>query len=184
MSEELVLERAPRSLGASATVHPTAPGRYRVQFTASAALRDKLERLQALMPQHDLVDAIEFAVTLTLPRLEARRFGAVRARRKVESRDATSCSRHVPAAVRRAVWERDRGRCRYVDERGQRCEARRRLELHHRRPFGHGGAPTVDNICLMCRTHNRHLAEIDYGKGHINRSIGRKRRVVAGVVNR
>ena len=32
-----------------ASVQPLAPGRYRVQFTASAELRDKLEKLQALL---------------------------------------------------------------------------------------------------------------------------------------
>jgi hypothetical protein len=41
---------APRlSLSRPAVVEPLAPARYRVQFTASAELRDKLERLQALM---------------------------------------------------------------------------------------------------------------------------------------
>jgi len=43
-------------------VEPLSPGRYRVQFTASAALRDKLERLTALMrfsvPDGDLAAII------------------------------------------------------------------------------------------------------------------------------
>ncbi len=32
-----------------AVLEPLAPGRYKIQFTVSAGLRDKLERLQALM---------------------------------------------------------------------------------------------------------------------------------------
>jgi hypothetical protein len=49
-------------------VEPLAPSRYKIQFTASGELRDKLERLQALM-EEDLVTAIEAAVTEKLERL-------------------------------------------------------------------------------------------------------------------
>ena len=126
-----------------ASVQPLAPGRYRVQFTASAGLRDKLERLQALLrssvPGADLAAVIEDAVTEKLERLEARRFGLTKAPRKNLSQTGTKpASRHIPAAVRRAVHERDGGRCRFVDEQGRRCTARHDLEYHHRHPFGHG----------------------------------------------
>ena len=61
-----------------AKVEPLAPARYKVQFTASAELRDRLERLQALMrssvPDGDLATIIDQAVTERLERLEARRF--------------------------------------------------------------------------------------------------------------
>lgn len=57
-------------------MQPLAPGRYKVQFTASARLHEKLERLQALMrsqvPDGDLGAIIEAAVTEKLERLEAR----------------------------------------------------------------------------------------------------------------
>ena len=63
-------------------VQPLAPGRYKVQFTASDELRRKLERLRALMrgqvPDGDLGAIIEAAVSEKLERLEARRFGATR----------------------------------------------------------------------------------------------------------
>ena len=55
-------------------VEPLAPSRYKIQFTASGELRDKLERLQALMDE-DLVAAIEAAVTEKLETLEAKRYG-------------------------------------------------------------------------------------------------------------
>ena len=65
-------------------VEPLAPSRYKVQFTASAELKDKLERLQALLrsevPDGDLGAVIERAVTENLERLEARRFAKTRAR--------------------------------------------------------------------------------------------------------
>ena len=100
-----------------AVVEPLAPGRYKVQFTASAELHDKLERLRALMrpsvPDGDLAAIVEQAVTEKLQRLEARRFGRTQAPRKTLSQSETSpTTRQIPAAVKRAVYERDGGRCR------------------------------------------------------------------------
>jgi hypothetical protein len=157
-----------------ATVQPLAPTRYKVQFTASAELRDKLERLRALMrssvPDGDLAAIIDAAVTEKLERLEARRFARTKAVRKALAESGMSpSSRHIPAAVRRAVYERDGGRCRYADAQGRRCTARDGLEFHHRHPFGHGGDNSVANISLACRVHNNYLAEIDYGRAAMAR---------------
>jgi hypothetical protein len=150
-------------------VQPLAPARYKVQFTASAALRDKLERLRALMrssvPDGDLAAIIDQAVTEKIERLEARRFARTEAPRKgLPESEAAPLSRHIPAAVRRAVRERDGGRCRYVDDHGRRCSARDGLEFHHRRPFALGGDHSPGNISLLCRAHNGRLAEVDYGR--------------------
>jgi hypothetical protein len=150
-------------------VEPLAPGRYRVQFTASAELHDKLERLRALMrpsvPDGDLGAIVEQAVTEKLQRLEARRFARTQAPRKTLSQSQTSpTTRQIPAAVKRAVYERDGGRCRYEDEQGRRCTARQGLEFHHRRPFGGGGDHSVANVSLACKCHNGYLAEVDYGR--------------------
>jgi len=118
-----------------------------VQFTASAALRDKLERLRALMrssvPDGDLAAVIEEAVTEKIERLEARRFARVKApRQSLADARTAPVSRHVPAAVRRAVHARDGGQCCYRDAAGRRCPERAGLELHHRVPFGFGVATT------------------------------------------
>jgi hypothetical protein len=182
-------------------VEPLAPARYKIQFTASAELRDKLERLRTLMrssvPDGDLAVLIEQAVTEKLERLESRRFGRTKAPEK-SPEDAVStgsgsqvtsgrcpvarrnspATRHIPAAVRRAVYERDGGQCRYVDSQGRRCTARRGLEFHHRYPFGHGGNHLVGNIALACHAHNRHLAEVDYGRSAMARHRRSQRNVV------
>jgi hypothetical protein len=186
--------REPSHASPRAVVEPLAPSRYKVQFTASAELRAKLERLQALLraelPDADLGAVIDRAVTQTLQRLEARRYARTGAPRDAAARlgapgTATSrrqdpaavrhmpaavrhiaaAARHIPAAVRRAVFERDGGRCRYRDEAGRQCTERHRLEYHHLHPFAMGGGHTHDNLRLMCRTHNRYLAEHDYGRG-------------------
>ena len=155
-----------------AAVEPLAPARYKVQFTASAELHDKLRRLTALMrsrvPDGDLAVIIEQAVTEKLERLEARRYAQSKAPRKgVADVETAPVTRHVPAAVRRAVSERDGRRCRYVDERRRRCSEERRLEFHHRHPFGMGGDHSPANLSLLCPSHNRYLAERDYGQAAI-----------------
>jgi hypothetical protein len=85
------------SPGSPAVVQPLAPGRYRVQFTASAELHHKLERLRALMrskvPDSDLAAIIEEAVTEKLERLEARRFATTKNPRKGLSKTDTSLLR-------------------------------------------------------------------------------------------
>ena len=69
-----------------AAVEPLGAHRYRVQFTASAAFCEKLERLKALMlssvPDGDLARVLEAAMTEALDRREARRFAKVNTPRK------------------------------------------------------------------------------------------------------
>jgi predicted restriction endonuclease len=124
--------------------------------------------MRASVPDGDLAAIIGQAVSEKLERLEARRFAKTKHPRQGSFRTDTG-SRHIPAAVRRAVHERDQGRCRFVDQQGRRCAARDRLEFHHRRPFAHGGDCRPENVQLLCRSHNLYLAEADYGKQAIAR---------------
>ncbi len=149
-------------------VEPLAPSRYQVRFTASLELREKLERLQALLrssvPDGDLARIIEIAVSEKLERVEAKRFGRTNAPRSdVAHADTSPSSRHIPAAVRRLVYNRDGGRCAYRDQCGRRCDKRHDLEFHHKEPFARGGDHSPANLVLMCRAHNTLLAEQDYG---------------------
>ena len=155
--------------GPPATVEPLAPARYRIQFTASSSLRDKLEELQALMrssvPGGDLAAVIEAAVSEKIERLKARRLAATpRPRTTLARSDTRPGPRHVPAAVKRAVRARDGDRCAYVDPQGRRCGEWRGLQFHHRHPHGYGGDRSADNIALRCGGHNRYEAERDYGR--------------------
>jgi 5-methylcytosine-specific restriction endonuclease McrA len=158
------------------TVAPIAPSRYLVQFTASAELRAKLERLKALRPGVELADLIEQAVSEKLERLESRRFGLAKAPRKGAPVGEPSSSRYIPASVRRAVYKRDGGRCRYEDDSGRRCPATRDLEFDHFGiPWARGGEHTVANLRLLCPTHNALEAERDYGTEKVSRlRLGRR----------
>ncbi|HEY6865810.1 MAG TPA: HNH endonuclease, partial [Candidatus Eisenbacteria bacterium] len=85
---------------------------------------------------------------------------------------------HIPAEVKREVWERDRGRCTFVSAAGRRCAARTRLEFDHVEPVARGGQATVSGIRLRCRAHNQYAAECAFGAGFMRekREAGRRTR--------
>jgi len=63
-------------------------------------------------------------------------------------------NRYIPAAIRHAVWRRDKGCCTYTKN-GQRCESKRRLQLDHIVPFAQGGRHALENLRLRCFAHNQ-----------------------------
>ena len=65
--------------------------------------------------------------------------------------------RAIPAAVKREIWQRDGGRCRYVDPHtGRRCTSRHLLQIDHVLPYGLGGGSDPGNLRLLCHAHHRH----------------------------
>ena len=65
--------------------------------------------------------------------------------------------RAIPAAVKREVWQRDRGRCRYVDPHTERrCTSRHLLQIDHVLPYALGGGSDPGNLRLLCHAHHRH----------------------------
>ena len=71
--------------------------------------------------------------------------------------------RYLPRSVRRAVWQRDEGRCTFCGPTGERCDSRWKLEFDHLLPICKGGQSTVDNLRLTCRTHNLLSARRELG---------------------
>jgi len=81
-------------------------------------------------------------------------------------------SRHIPAAVKREVWQRDKGRCAFLGRTGKRCSATGRLEFHHVHAYALGGLSTVENIALRCRAHNVYEGIVLFGEKIVNRQVG------------
>jgi len=131
---------------------------------------DLLRQAQALLAHQvrsgDLSEVLQRALRELVARLEKRKFAAT-ARPRAPRRPSTH-PRHVPAHVRRAVWERDGGRCSFVGESGHRCEAREHLEFDHILEVARGGVATVDGMRLLCRAHNQFAAERTFGSGFMN----------------
>ena len=82
---------------------------------------------------------------------------------------APAPSRHIPVAIRRAVWARDAGCCSYVSRQGRRCGSREHLEFHHQEPWARCREHVASNIHLRCRAHNQYEAERVFGSAHMAR---------------
>jgi 5-methylcytosine-specific restriction endonuclease McrA len=153
-------------------IRPLAPERFKVQFTASASLHDKLRRAQDLLrhriPSGDLSQVFELALNTLIERLDREKFAATD--RPRVGRGITPGSRAIPAEVKRAVWKRDDGRCAFVGK-DRRCNETGFLEFHHVVPFGRDGEATVENIALRCWAHNQYEAVLDFGPRDLGRSI-------------
>jgi hypothetical protein len=80
----------------------------------------------------------------------------------------------IPAAVRRAVWERDQGRCTWPIDGGGRCGSTHRLELDHIQPWARDGQPTVANLRVVCHAHNARAARQVFGARCVERYAGRR----------
>ena len=122
----------------------------------------------------DLVLLFEKALDLLIASEKKRRFAATD-KPRARQRPVKPESPHVSAEVRRAVWERDQGRCSYVDERGRRCEERRYLEFDHELPRARGGRTTTKNLRLLCWAHNQQSARKAYGAEYVEERVRRAR---------
>jgi hypothetical protein len=151
------------------TVAVVAAERYSLRVTLAGDTYRRLERARDLLrhqiPTGELGLVLDRALAVLVEQLEKQKHAATRRHRP--ARQATRNGRSVPAAVRRAVWARDQGRCAFVGALG-RCHETGFLEFHHLQPFAAGGATTVANLQLRCRAHNMHEAQVYFRKGTLS----------------
>jgi hypothetical protein len=162
-------------------IEPVTADLRRLHITVSRRLLDKLAAAgDALSHSHPGAtrDAIlEVGLDLILER-HAKRRGLVKRPLKKASPTSTPTtslpasprrSRYIPAAVKRAVWERDGGRCQFELASGAICGSRYQLEYdHYPEPFALGGPATVENTRLCCRPHQDVHARQVYGDDVMN----------------
>src|SRR5262249_21357793 len=170
-----------------AVVEPLSPERYRIQFTASAALRDKIARAKYLLahqvPDGDLSAIVERAFDLLIEKLERQRLGKTKRPRATDGGTPQSSAAppastrpgYISRPVRREVFDRDGEQCTFVDELGRRCPARAFLELDHRSPRALGGADDAANVRVRCRAHNGLAAERAFGRAHVEKKKAAKK---------
>ncbi|WP_394846993.1 hypothetical protein LZC95_05940 [Pendulispora brunnea] len=168
----------PASASKTSRIEPLSSKRYKVQFTASAELKKKIERAADLMrhanPNGDLAVVLERALDLLLVDLEKRRLGKA-SRPTVEARRSRPRAGYVTRAIRHEVFERDGRQCTFVDETGRRCESRSFLELDHIKARALGGTDEAINLRVRCRSHNRLAAERDFGREYIEKKRTERR---------
>jgi len=134
--------------------------RYSLRVTIDHRTHQKLRYAQALLSHAvaggDIAQVLDRALEALILQLERQKFGATTRPRRARP---SARRRYVPAHVRRAVWERDKGQCTFTGPSGKRCQARRYLEFDHVHPVAQGGRGTVDNMRLRCRAHNQYEAD-------------------------
>ncbi len=180
-------ESAPANDATEAALDPVAPDRfqperYRVQFEAGDEYVQLVEKAKALLshaaPSAGLAALHLRAMRSLVAELEREKY-AVTGRPRSAAADTNTepapaaprqRGRHVPAAIRRAVFERDTGRCTYRAETGERCRETAWLELHHLKAFALGGEHHLENVTLRCRAHNALAAEEDFGSDFVARA--------------
>lgn len=145
-------------------ITPLASGRFNFQCTVDQETQNLWEYAKALLsheiPTGEMALILKAILKLAVPQLDKRKFAATD--RPGHSRGCVD-PRHIPAAVKREVRVRDEGKCTFVGENGKRCGSRHRLEFHHDEEFARGGASTAENLRLLCRAHNQHMAERSFG---------------------
>ena len=165
----------------------------RLSVAATPRLLERLERARALLshslPGADTAAVLERALDVLVTTLEKKRFGVGARPRSAGQVDAVppvltpalapaepaAPRPPIPVAVRRAVYERDGGRCTFVGTEGHRCGGTLGLELHHRVAFARQGPDSMDNITLHCRRHNALQARRDFGEDTVAAAVRRHR---------
>ena len=140
---------------------PLSPARFHINFTASEALKNNLDKARELAGRGATVESLfEQAMELLVGKLEQKKLGV--AGRK--SRDTQNPNgRYVPKAVKRTVHERDGGQCTFVSNDGHRCSERSDLHFDHIVPRALAGEATPKSLRLRCGSHNQLHAEQCFG---------------------
>jgi hypothetical protein len=159
-------DKSTRAGARSADIEPVAGERFAITLTVDRRVRDKLVAAQALLrhavPNGDEAEIFERALDALLEKARQQKFAKTESPRA--ARPTAPGSRHIPAPVKRAVAKRDGERCSFVGKGGRRCTEAAGLEYHHEVPYAQGGPATVGSISLLCRVHNQHVANRDFGR--------------------
>ena len=173
---------SPVSGPAARPITALSPRRYKIEITVDEETHDKLRSLQDLLgrsqvgqdPAAIISRAIDVLLVDTLKRKAATtdRPSPAAPTCNASPKKPETRTRSIPAALRRVVWQRDCGRCRYVDGRGRRCNATRDVEFHHKDPFARGGRHELNNVELRCAPHNQYQADLDFGRDFMDARRG------------
>jgi hypothetical protein len=174
-------------------VEPLSGEAFRIQFTATRSVRDKLRQAQDLLrhrvPDGDLSAVFERALDALIEKVKKERFAVGvkprtsastrkfpvkphnTSRRKADKGSSPRRLRYIPASIRRAVYERDGGRCTFTDPSGHRCKVTDAVEYDHVKGFARTKVHRVEDIRLRCRAHNQYGAREMYGREFVDGKV-------------
>ena len=163
-------------------VTPLSAERVGWQLTVERSTDDKLRYAQALLgrqgPAGEMATVLDRALDAFIEQLEKQKFAATSRPRQAWTGSSAN-PRHIPAHVKKTVWQRDGGRCTFTSASGHRCQAIKGLEYDHIEPVACGGEATVENLRIRCRTHNQYEAECVFGAGFMHEKREAAKRAAA-----
>jgi hypothetical protein len=164
------------------TIEPLTADLRRLHMTVSRRFVDKLDAARDALshsrPRGSNADIIEAALDLLLQHHGKSKGLTSRPRQRTRPPKA----KHIPASVRREVWERDEGRCQWPVDSGGVCGSTTRVQFDHIVPRAKGGPSTTANTRLLCAPHNQISARRVFGDRWIDRFAPRRPPRVGEVV--
>lgn len=141
--------------------------------TVSKDFLTKLKRAQSLEAQKGhsarIADVLEAVVDKYLfhedPVAKAARAAAKSELcvRRVEPKKPNHSKRiKLSAEQKHTVFQRDGGRCTHVNEKGERCDSDRWIEVHHIRPVSMGGGNEPENLTTLCSFHHDLVHQLSF----------------------
>lgn len=172
--EALVAARFPdrKSPRGDMRIKAVGDGLVRFSMVVGTELIDKLEAARDIDRHRNPEGDVEKILSEALDRFVA---GVEKRKHKVTERPRPAPeapTKSVPAAVRRAVHQRDGGRCTFEGTERV-CGERAFVEHDHVEPRARGGEHSEDNGAQLCASHNRRKAELQIGTEAVAR--GRRR---------
>ena len=74
-------------------------------------------------------------------------------------------SRYIPTLLKLTIKNRAGNCCEYISPLSHnRCIEKRNLEFDHIQPFAKGGSSSIQNLRLLCKTHNQRMSILEFGQ--------------------
>jgi hypothetical protein len=143
---------------------------FEIRFAADEELMELIRWLKSHLSHKypkgaSFLEIFKYAMTYVREREDL-------SRRKENTRKTTAKTdtRYIPEAIKQRVWKKYNGKCAFVGTNGRRCNSEHLLQFdHYPVPYARGGPSTANNLRLLCAKHNKHTAELTYGKRHMKK---------------
>jgi hypothetical protein len=139
-------------------------GEIRLSLTVDQETLDLIEQFKAISahqnPSATMAQTLKIALKTAISRKDpVQAANANGASKKSSTSDVGSKvvkrSRYLSIRLKQQVWQKNAGRCAYIDIlTARRCESRYKLEVDHQIAFTKGGDTVLENLQLLCRNHN------------------------------
>jgi hypothetical protein len=165
-AEKILLQRSknPDAHRLRESEKPVSETRTELRFFGDPELMKNLERVRELKGDLSLEEIFKVALDQYLEKMDPLRNRA-ESKRTPTSESPVPRSRYVPKKILRKLHERSGSQCEYRNaQTGQRCESRYRLQVDHVTPFALGGETRLENLRLLCPSHNAFAAIQVFGQ--------------------